>query len=131
MLRTLFIATVFSALFVAACGGGGGSGVTSKPTDTAGGARAMAAAMEADLTKLRDCFQAEIDGKGACTTNLLTTQTTSLCSDVHTGKSNTFGVSNYKAFDAVCASWASMLSTPLAERPAALTAMIDKTKAIN
>ncbi len=91
----------------------------------------MAAAMETDLTKLKDCFQGEKDGKGPCGTDLLTTQTTALCSDVKTGKANTFGVASYKAFEPVCASWSSLLGISLAERPDAIAAIIEKAKAIN
>ena len=130
MLRTLFAVTVFSVIAFAACGGSD-SATTPKSDGTGGGARAMAAAMETDLGKLKDCFQGEKDGKGPCGTDLLTTQTTALCSDVKTGKANTFGVANYKAFEPVCASWSSLLGTPLAERPDAIAAMIEKAKAIN
>lgn len=130
MRRSLFAATAFSALLLSACGGGN-SATETKGGDTAGGARAMSAAMEADLTKLKECFQGEKDGKAPCGTDLLTTQMTVLCSDVHTGKSNTFGVSSYKAFEPLCASWASLLGTPLAERPDAISGMIEKAKAIN
>lgn len=130
MLRSLFAAIALSALFLAACGGSD-SAATPKSGGTGGGARAMAAAMETDLAKLKECFQDEKDGKAPCGTNLLTTQTTALCSDVKTGKANTFGVADYKAFEPVCASWSSLLGTPLAERPDAIAAMIEKAKGIN
>jgi len=130
MLRSLLAVIASSALFVAACGGGD-SASTPKVDGTGGGARAMAAAMETDLTKLKDCFQGEKDGKAPCGTDLLTTQTTALCSDVRTGKSHTFGVASYTAFEPLCASWSSLLGTALAERPDAVAAIIEKAKAIN
>lgn len=130
MLRSLLVVTAFSAIVLAACGGSD-SAVTPKSGGPGGGAGAMAAAMETDLAKLKECFQDEKDGKAPCGTDLLTTQTTALCSDVRTGKANTFGVASYKAFEPVCASWSSLLGTPLAERPDAIAGMIDKVKAIN
>lgn len=130
MLRLLLAATVFSSLVLSACGGSD-SGTDTKGGGTAGGARAMAAAMETDLARLKECFQGEKDGKAPCGVDLLTAPVTGFCSDVHTGKSNTFGVSDYKPFEPICASWVTLLSTPLAERPTVLAAMIEKAKAIN
>lgn len=131
MLRSLLAVTVFSALLLTACGGGD-SGAKADGGGAAGGARAMAASMESELGTLKQCFQDEKDGKAACGTDLLTNRMTLLCSDVHTGKKNDeFGVSDFKAFEPVCASWAGLLSTPLADRPNAISAMIDKVKAIN
>ncbi len=131
MLRSLLAATVFSALLLAACGGGD-SGAKTESGGTAGGARALAASMETELGTLKQCFQDEKDGKAPCGTDLLSNRMTLLCSDVRTGKKNDeFGVTNFKAFEPVCASWGGILSTPLAERPDALASMIDKAKAIN
>ncbi|MEP6871179.1 MAG: hypothetical protein ABI939_04935 [Anaerolineaceae bacterium] len=130
MVRSLLALSVFSVIVFVACGGGD-SATTPKSDGTGGGARAMAAAIETDLGKLKDCFQGEKDGKGPCGTDLLTTQTTVLCSDVKTGKANTFGVANYKVFEPVCASWSLLLGTPLAERPDAISAIVEKAKAIN
>lgn len=130
MLRSLFAVIAFSALFLAACGGGSDSGSTTKGGGTTGGPRAMAASIEADLTNLKDCYQGEKDGKGPCGTPLLTTAVTTLCSDVRTGKANAFGVTDFKPFEPLCASWASFLSAPPLDRTEPISGMIAAAQAI-
>lgn len=126
-----------AALFLAACGGGGDdgggakTGVAGSSDATGGGSRAMAAAMEAQFTRLKDCFQGEKDGKGECKEDLFNNKVTELCSAVHTGRSNEFAVSDFKPFEPVCSSWSALLATPLAQKPDTLAGMIDKVKAIN
>ncbi len=133
----LSFAVVSLSLLLAACGGGGGDdgddsgGGPAGASGGGGGARAMAAAMETELATLKDCYQGEKDGKGACEQDLLRNRVTILCSDVRTGKANEFAVGKYTDFEPICATWTSLLSTPAAQRPDAITGMIDKLKAIN
>ena len=91
----------------------------------------MAAAMETEFVKLKDCYQAQLDGKGDCKEDLLTNRVTGICSAVRTGTRNDFAVADVKPFEPVCSSWSALLATPAAEKPGALSGMIDKVKAIN
>ncbi|MBA4179297.1 MAG: hypothetical protein C0506_01785 [Anaerolinea sp.] len=135
MLRIALLLPV-AALFLAACGGGGDDssekpGRASSSDSVGGGARAMAAAMETEFVRLKDCYQAQKDGKGECNEDLLTNRVSVLCSAVRSGKSNEFAVADLTPFEPACSSWSALLSTPAAERPVALAGMIDKVKAIN
>ena len=123
------------ALLAAACGGGddsgGKAGTTNSSDSVGGGARAMAAAMETEFVKLKDCYQGEVDGKGECKQELFTNRVSTLCSAVRTGKANDFAVTDVKPFEPVCSSWSALFATPAVEKPAALAALAEKVKAIN
>lgn len=91
----------------------------------------MAAFVEAEFTRLKNCFQAQADGKGDCKEDLLTNRVTGVCSAVRTRTRNDLAVTDVKPFEPVCSSCSARLARPSAEKPGALAGMIEKVKAIN
>lgn len=126
----LFLIAAVIALPIAAACGGGGDGGGSKKTNAASTA-AMAQSFTAELTKMKQCIQDEIDGKAQCGGNLLSADPVSnLCNDVRTGRANQFAGADYTKFEATCAAWSDVLGSPIKERSAKIDGMITDLAAV-
>lgn len=130
-MKALLLAAIIAVPLIAACGGGGGGGGGSAKTNAASTA-AMAQAFTTELTKMKQCVQDEVDGKGQCTAgNLLSGDPVSnFCNDVHTGRANQFPGADYSKFVGTCDSWGTALSLPAKERGAKIDQMITDLSAI-
>ena len=112
-MKALLVAAVLPVL-IAACGGGGGA---SGGDSGAGGTAAMAASFSAELTKIKECVQGEVNGGAPCTTNFLEDPVTRMCSDVRTGKTNaTYPDADLTKFSGTCDDWKNFLTLDPATR---------------
>ena len=128
-MKLLLIAALIVFPVAAACGGGGDGG-GSKKTNAASTA-AMAQSFTAELTKMKQCIQDEVDGKGQCSGNLLSADPVSnLCNDVRTGRANQFAGADYTKFEATCDAWGGVLGSPAKERNAKIDQMITDLAAV-
>jgi len=129
----LALALLLSAT-LAACGGGDdddGGSPGNGGGSSAAGTTAMAGAFTTEITKIKDCFQGEVDGKGACSVNLLSDPVTGLCSDVRIGKANAqFPGADYAKFAKTCSDWSSVLSLDTAGKVTLLSKMVTELEAV-
>ena len=133
MPKHLVLAAVLAVTF-AACGGGtaspGGGGGGGNGTSAAGTA-GMAAAFATEVTRIRDCYQGQVDGKGDCGANLLQDPVTRLCSDVLTGRENVqYPGADYTKFTPTCDNWASVLGVDAAGKVSLLAKMATELEAL-
>ncbi|HNM78054.1 MAG TPA: hypothetical protein PKI89_06815 [Tepidiformaceae bacterium] len=128
-MKALLIAALIALPLFAACGGGddGGGGKKTNAASTA----AMAQGFVAELTKMKQCIQDEVDGKSQCGGNLISADPVSnLCNDVHTGRTNQYAGADYTRFQATCEAWSDVLGSPIKERNAKIDQMITDLGAI-
>lgn len=124
VMKLFLIAAPFVLVVAAACGGGGDDGGGGKKTNAASTA-AMSQAFVQELTKMKQCYQDEIDGKRQCSGSLISADPVSnLCNDVRTGRANQFVGADYTSFQATCESWTDVLGLPLKDRNAKVDEMI-------
>ncbi len=128
-MKLLLLAALIVVPIAAGCGGGGDGG-GAKKTNAASTA-AMAQSFSAELTKMKQCIQDEIDGKGQCAGNLLSADPVSnLCNDVRTGRANQFAGADYSKFEATCDTWGDVLGSPIKERNGKIDQMITDLAAV-
>jgi hypothetical protein len=128
MTYRVLLAAIF-ALSLSACGGGSGDG--GKGGSSAQGTSAMAGAFSTELTKVQECVQGEVDGKGPCTVDYLLNPVTSMCSDVRTGRPNTsFTGADYAKFTATCDNWKSVLGDDNPTKVTQIGQMVTDLKAL-
>lgn len=128
-MKLLLIAALIVLPVAAACGGGGDDG-GGKKTNAASTA-AMAQSFTAELTKMKQCIQDEIDGKAQCGGNLLSADPVSnLCNDVRTGRANQFAGADYTKFQPTCEAWSDVLGSPVKDRNAKIDQMVADLAAV-
>jgi len=120
---------VFCVMFLAACGSGDDdSSADAKAAENPAGTAGLAGAFQTELTAIKDCVQGAVDGKAACEIGLFENPVSRLCSDVRTGRANTFAGADYTKFEATCTAWSDVLSSTNEARLPKLTAMIEALK---
>ena len=122
MIKAFAVLAALSMLFVA-CGGGGDDG--GNGGSGGGGTSAMAAGFSAELVKIKECVQGEINGGAPCGINFLQDPVTRFCSDVRTGKTNAqFPNADLTKFSATCDDWKDFLTLDAATKVTTLDKMI-------
>lgn len=130
IMKALLIAALLLLPIAAACGGGDDLGGGGKKTNAASTA-AMAQSFTAELTKMKQCVQDEVDGKAQCGGNLLSADPVSnLCNDVRTGRANQFAGADYTKFEKTCDAWSDVLGSPVKDRNAKIDQMITDLGAV-
>lgn len=136
MTKVLLFSTALLSALLIACGGGasGASGDDDnggkKGTD-ASETQAMAASFSEEVTKIRDCYQGQVDGKGDCGITLLQDPVTRLCSGVRIGTVNpAFPNADLSKFAPTCDEWSKALGLDAAGKVALLDTMVKELEAL-
>ena len=117
--------------FLAACGGGSSRGNAKTGGTSAEGTAAMAKSFSTELTKVQDCVQGEIDGKGPCNIDAFNNPVTVMCNDIRTTRPNAnFPGADYSKFTKTCSDWSSVLGVGASEKITKITAMENDLQAL-
>ncbi len=135
MTKALLVSTALLSAFLIACGGGssasGDDDNGGKQGTDASETQAMAASFSEEITKIRDCYQGQVDGKGDCGVTLLQDPVTRLCSGVRIGTVNpTYPNADLSKFGPTCDEWSKALGLDAAGKVALLDTMVTELETL-